>query len=240
MQTNHVNDFTDSLLEYYKSLKNYQPLSKEEEQALFKEYKAGSSEARDKIIKSNLKFAFNVAKNYSGRGVSMQDLVSEANMGLIEAMDKYDETKGFKFISYAVWYIKSNLVAVINDAKENMNSEMKAGCSNEGEMDGALIDPEDDMPSPIEAPSAPEIGSVTVDKEEQENFTVSLLEALNDNEKNIISRLYGINGHEVTSLQDIGYEMHVTSERVRQIKIGAIRKMRAHALLSDKVPEGIF
>jgi len=92
-----------SLDQYLKEISAYKLLSREDEVALASEIRKGNEEALDKLVRSNLRFVVSVAKKYQNQGVALGDLINEGNLGLIRAAHKFDETKGIKFISYAVW-----------------------------------------------------------------------------------------------------------------------------------------
>ncbi|MFW6138645.1 MAG: sigma-70 family RNA polymerase sigma factor [Spirochaetota bacterium] len=106
---------TGSLSIYLKEINKIPLLSREEEVKLARESKQGSREAKEKLIKANLRFVVNVAKQYQNQGLSLSDLISEGNMGLITAVDKFDVEKGYHFISYAVWWIKQAILKAINE-----------------------------------------------------------------------------------------------------------------------------
>ncbi len=96
-----------ALLErYYKDMAALHPLSREEEVKLARQSRSGNRKAREKLILSNLRFVISIAKEYQNRGLPLPDLISIGNMGLIIAVERFDETRGFKFISYAVWWIR--------------------------------------------------------------------------------------------------------------------------------------
>lgn len=90
-------------------------VSADEEVELARRIKTGDNEALDKLIKANLRFVVSVAKQYQNQGISLQDMINEGNLGLIKAAKRFDETRGFKFISYAVWWIRQAILQAIAD-----------------------------------------------------------------------------------------------------------------------------
>ncbi|MDH5805088.1 MAG: sigma-70 family RNA polymerase sigma factor [Gemmatimonadota bacterium] len=102
-----------SLDQYLKEISRYPLLAREEEVSLAQEIHADSEEALDKLVRSNLRFVVSVAKKYQNQGVSLSDLINEGNLGLIRAAHKFDETKGIKFISYAVWWIRQAILQAL-------------------------------------------------------------------------------------------------------------------------------
>src|SRR5436853_2819630 len=95
-----------SLDQYLRVISPYSLITREEEVTLAQRIKRGDEEALDKLVRSNLRFVVSVAKKYQNQGVSLSDLINEGNLGLIRAAHKFDETKGIKFISYAVFCLK--------------------------------------------------------------------------------------------------------------------------------------
>lgn len=98
---------------YLRDIQTVPLLSREEENELAIRAKAGDKAAKDKIVSANLRFVVNVAKNYQGGGLDLIDLISEGNIGLMTAVDKFDATKGYRFISYAVWWIRQSILKAI-------------------------------------------------------------------------------------------------------------------------------
>ena len=104
-----------TLKQYFEEIGDQEPLSPEEEIEVVKKVKKGDSEALDKLLKANLRFVVTVAKKYQGHNLSLGDLINEGNIGLIKAAKRFDETKGFKFISYAVWWIRQSILKAISE-----------------------------------------------------------------------------------------------------------------------------
>jgi RNA polymerase primary sigma factor len=102
-----------SIEKYLEEIGGYSPLSPEEEVELARLIRKGNAKALDKLVKANLRFVISVAKEYQGQGLPLQDLISEGNLGLIKAAQRFDETRGFKFISYAVWWIRQSILQAL-------------------------------------------------------------------------------------------------------------------------------
>lgn len=102
-----------SLDQYLREISKYALLKREDEVELAVQIHVGSAEALDKLVRSNLRFVVSVAKKYQNQGVSLSDLINEGNLGLIRAAHKFDETKGIKFISYAVWWIRQAILQAL-------------------------------------------------------------------------------------------------------------------------------
>lgn len=102
-----------SLDQYLREISRYPLLKREDEVELAQNIKEGCPEALDKLVRSNLRFVVSVAKKYQNQGVSLADLINEGNLGLIRAAHKFDETKGIKFISYAVWWIRQAILQAL-------------------------------------------------------------------------------------------------------------------------------
>ncbi|HZI27890.1 MAG TPA: RNA polymerase sigma factor RpoD/SigA [Gemmatimonadaceae bacterium] len=102
-----------SLDQYLRDISAYPLITREDEVDLARLIRDGSQEALDKLVRSNLRFVVSVAKKYQNQGVSLSDLINEGNLGLIRAAHKFDETKGIKFISYAVWWIRQAILQAL-------------------------------------------------------------------------------------------------------------------------------
>lgn len=110
----------ESLVLYFKDVAKEPMISADDEKELMKEIKQGNSKAIDKLVKANLRFVISVAKQYQNRGVPLVDLIQEGNIGLLRSIKLYDETKGFKFISYAVWWIRQAILKAISNQSRSV------------------------------------------------------------------------------------------------------------------------
>lgn len=110
-----TNRETESLARYLSEVGKIQTLSPEEEMNLFSLIRRGDKKAMDRLINANLRFVVSVAKQYQGQGMPLSDLINEGNLGLIKAVNRFDETKGFKFISYAVWWIRQYILSALKE-----------------------------------------------------------------------------------------------------------------------------
>ena len=106
-------DMEDCLGSYLAEIAHSKPLSSADEVSLARKIKQGDEDARNRLVEANLRFVVSVAKEYQNRGVPLADLVSAGNMGLITAAERFDEDKGFKFISYAVWWIRQAILQTL-------------------------------------------------------------------------------------------------------------------------------
>ncbi len=104
-----------SLDKYLQEIGKYELISVEEEVELAQRIRKGDQSAIEKLTRANLRFVVSVAKQYQNQGLSLPDLINEGNLGLIKAAEKFDETRGFKFISYAVWWIRQSIMQAINE-----------------------------------------------------------------------------------------------------------------------------
>lgn len=108
-----TNRESDSLDKYIQEIGHEELISVEEEVELAQRIKKGDRKALEKLTRANLRFVVSVAKQYQNQGLSLPDLINEGNVGLIKAAEKFDETRGFKFISYAVWWIRQSILQAI-------------------------------------------------------------------------------------------------------------------------------
>ena len=110
-----TDDDAEVLRRYFQDIEHSQPLSRQREVELSARIARGDMEARDELVRANLRFVVDVARQYQNRGLTMAEMVSAGNMGLMKAADRFDGERGFKFISYAVWWIRQSIMQTLAD-----------------------------------------------------------------------------------------------------------------------------
>ena len=113
--TQITNRDSQAVEKYLQEISKISMITPEEETTLAQRIKMGDQRALDKLVQANLRFVVSVAKQYQHQGLSLSDLINEGNLGLIKAAQRFDETKGFKFISYAVWWVRQSMIASLNE-----------------------------------------------------------------------------------------------------------------------------
>lgn len=231
MANQYANDFNRTVITYYNELTKYKPLTKSREKRLLRLCKKGNIKAQNEIIESNLKFVFDIARHYTGRGVPISDLISEGNMGLLKAIDKFDETKDVKFISYAVWWIRQYMLDSIRKKKLLNIVEIENSETNTS-LESSISDDEDEIVGNNDKAFSNEIEEYKRElSQSQKEIIKKLLNCLNKREREIIESYYGINDKEELNLSEIGEKFGLTSERVRQIKLSAFKKLRTSMMM---------
>lgn len=260
----------DTVHLYLKAIGEHKLLSAEDEVRLAKRIERADNEAKNQMIESNLRLVVSIAKRYNDRGVSLLDLIQEGNVGLMRAVEKFDWRRGYKFSTYAAWWIRQGITRAIADqartiripvhllqhvnkvaaVRRRLEQELGRPATVE-EVAKHLEMTEDEVKSLMElntdtisldTPIGSEDGSATIgdvvenDKELAPEEIVAtrllsedidvVLSQLNDRERRVIELRYGITGDEPLTLVEIGKYIGVTRERVRQIEIAAINKLR--------------
>lgn len=225
-----VDDFEKSIVSYFDSIKNTKSLTKKEERTLWKSFHENNDlSARERLIKANLKFVPTIAKQFKGCGLPFADIIEEGNVGLIKAIDRFDPKRDTKVISYAVWWIKKCILEAIE----------KKGVLDADNIDD-IFKPTNDDDNQIDEPNIKTIIPEKLDdnNEYENNFNVKqiveeLFEGVPERERNIISEYYGLYGDSPKTLDEIGLEINLTKERVRQLNEKALKKMRSNALIKN-------
>jgi len=223
------NEFERSTQNYFKDISDLNPLSRDEEMSLWERYKKYNDlSARDKIVKSNLKFVASVAKPFQGLGLSYSDLIAEGNIGLMKAMEKFDYERGYKTISYSVWWIRQTILEALNERNMLKGDEFPKDFEKPIEID------EETPYINNETNENPEYKDSITESELRNNeikrtLTV-LMDCLNAREKVVLTNYFGLTGDDEMTLEEIGKELKITKERVRQIKEKALKKLRTEAI----------
>jgi len=264
-----TNRDSESLDKYLQDIGRVDLLTVEEEVSLAQRIKKGDQEALEKLTEANLRFVVSVAKQYQHQGLSLPDLINEGNLGLMKAAKKFDETRGFKFISYAVWWIRQSILQALAEQSRIVRLPLnQVGAVNKiyryfaefqqiynREPTNLEISEELDITTKkidqvlkaagkhmsMDAPLTSDSDSNRlVDIMENEGIDPSdnmlmkesllkeierALSTLPEREAIIIKHFFGVNGEEL-SLREIGEELGLTRERVRQLKERALRKLR--------------
>lgn len=232
-----VSDYEQSTGAYLKEIGGFKPLTKQDEMKLWKRLKKNpeDSDAKNKLITSNLKFVVSVANSYKGRGLSMSDLVAEGNLGLLKAYTKFNPKVDVKFISYSVYWIRQSILEAL-EKRNGINGE---------DLPLDYESQEDDVDEDyLEADNTPNLVNEFVEMEsdaemerlaKQRQALNILFEGLTEREKNIIIRYFGLGKNDQETLEEIGSTMNLTKERVRQIKEDGMKKLRSHAVQNPTV-----
>ncbi len=255
MNKRFINTKEDSMSIYLKDVRKHNVITVKEEVILATRIFNGDDSAIEELVKANLRFVIAIAKDYQNHGVPLADLISEGNYGLITAAKRFDYRKGYRFISYAVWWIKQGILQCLNDNSRTVR--LPANMINKMSKIKKEIEKFEKMnqrsPSHLEIEylhiprcsslSAPinedgdELGSLLPDDtfecpdqvENEDDLLKKHLEKamsnLSDREREIVNCYFGIYGESMT-LEAIGDEYDLTKERIRQIKEAAIRKIR--------------
>lgn len=183
-------DENESLKQYYKEIEKYKILTIEEEKELYDGILNKDEDAINKIVTSNLRFVITVAKEYQGQGIPLMDLINEGNHGLIKAVEKFDPAFGYKFLSYAVWWIRQSIIQCLNDYSRTIriptNLVNKMLTENKKESPGELNLPNCKNFSEIISNSHKTKFDTNSGQTSSEiNFVDSILEDENDEDSNI-------------------------------------------------------
>ena len=254
---------------YWKEIKDTQPLSRSQEFELFTRSKAGDEAARQQIITANLRFVVSVARDYKDYGLSLVELISEGNVGLLEAVKRFDETRGFKFITYAVWWIRQAILKAlaeqgkiarppmsqINDLQKieketsalsqilgrspthteiaehvDISAQRTRNAMVVSQQDisfDAPAYPDEDTPLQAVFASPEEAGIEELFEENEMHMTISnCLFVLDERETMIVRAYFGLGDSEPKTLEEIGHDLGVTRERIRQLRNRALDKLR--------------
>jgi RNA polymerase primary sigma factor len=259
-----------SLDKYLQEIAKIDLITPDMEVKLAERIKKGDQIALEKLTKANLRFVVSVAKQYQNKGLALTDLINEGNLGLIKAAKRFDETRGFKFISYAVWWIRQSILQALAEQSRIIRLPLnKIDSINKINKMYTLLEQENERPPSIEeiseklnmtlneirislknsgrhlsldAPLIKGENSNLYDvlnfgkfpKPDKELLHESLkidinrvLQTLKPREANVIQLCFGLGDSQTLTLEEIAKKLHLTRERVRQIKEKSIRRLKS-------------
>ena len=254
----------------YLSEIGYSPLLTAEEEVHFaRRALKGCEASRKRMIVSNLRLVVKIARRYNNRGLALLDLIEEGNLGLIRAVEKFDPERGFRFSTYATWWIRQTIErAIMNQTRtirlpihvvKELNVYLRAARELAQELDHEptaedialhLDKPIDEVSkmlrlneriSSVDTPIGGENDKALLDILADDNEAspedelqdsnikqniVSWLQELNDKQREVLARRFGLMGYEPSTLEDVGAEIGLTRERVRQIQVEGLRRLK--------------
>lgn len=218
MKTYNANDFTDTTKAYITELANskYEPIPLEIENDLFKKIKEGNKRAHRQLIEAHLRLVINIAKSYRGKGVPMAELISEGNMGLITAIERFDENKNVRLCAYAPFWINKYIL------------ELMGGQINKQETNFTEITHENGKPIDV-----PQQESETKNEQYIQKAVDTLLSELDDRGRLIIEHYYGLNDKKQLTTFEIAKKLSLSTERVRQLRAKILSNLRSQALVHN-------
>jgi RNA polymerase sigma factor (sigma-70 family) len=206
---------------YHRDISRFRTLSAEEEQELLKQVKLGDEQARKTLIESNLRLVTKIARQYRRPKIELLDLIQEGNIGLIEAVDKFDAEMGYRFSTYAVWSIRKAIQEFLGE--ENTIESLDSIIEDEGE-EVFLSDMIKDAETILGGPSC-EIIDAQLEQIEEQQRIFERLDTIPEREREVLMMVYGFNGKPM-SLQDIADQLGMSHERVRCIKNTALERLK--------------
>lgn len=244
-------------------------LTREEEDTTARKAASGDKAAVNKLVNSNLRFVVNVAKRYQGQGLPLSDLISEGNIGLMNAVERFDVDKGYHFISYAVWWIRQSILKAICEKSrmirlpmnragelvriERARKELRgtANCENEIREIADMLNMDETLVSDLinisremvsldvpvfedsDAPLGEHIEDAVFQSPEDyaeqsvmHDDIESVLNTLDKKEADVIRCRFGIGVGAGMTLREVGDRFHLTKERIRQIELKALRRLK--------------
>jgi RNA polymerase primary sigma factor len=202
---------------YFQDIQEFTPLSVDEEIIIARKVKEGDPIALDRLIKHNTRFVISVAKKYQGRGTPLSDLISEGNVGLIEAAKRFDPERGHRFITYAVWWIKQSILASIDNGIKNSHTSIDATIGGGEDEDWTIANQlRSDSPN-------------TDHIVEQDSIRIQanrMLSQLAQREQEIIKSLFGIECRAI-GIEEAGKKFGLTQQRIGQIRDTALKTLQS-------------
>ncbi|EKE71671.1 RNA polymerase sigma factor RpoS [Gallaecimonas xiamenensis] len=285
-EINLGDDFQKSLdaTQMYLSEIGFSPLLSAEEEVFYsRKALRGCEASRKRMIESNLRLVVKIARRYNNRGLALLDLIEEGNLGLIRAVEKFDPERGFRFSTYATWWIRQTIErAIMNQTRtirlpihvvKELNVYLRTARELAHKLDHEptveeiatkLDKPVDDVAkmlrlnerissvdTPIGGDSDKALLDVIADEKEMgpefelqdDDIRSSLmrwLDELSDKQREVLARRFGLLGYEPATLEEVGHEIGLTRERVRQIQVEALRRLKERLFQEGLNAEALF
>lgn len=261
-----------TLDKYLADIAKEELITPDEEVELAQRIRQGDQAAQDRLVKANLRFVVSVAKQYQNQGLGLADLINEGNVGLIKAAQRFDETKGFKFISYAVWWIRQAILQAVAEQSRAVRlplnqvgllSRVKKTASyleqlyqrkptikeiadeldmpedkieavfkvntREVSMDAPVTDDDEMLLIDTLIPEDGEDADDGLSRETERAAIQRSLMVLTEKERKVLNLYFGLESNHGCTLEEIGYMLDMTRERVRQVKDKALKKLRTRS-----------
>lgn len=258
-----------SLSLYLREINKTRLLTRQEEHDLAQRIHAGDEQALHRLVQANLRFVVSIAKQYMNQGLSLSDLINEGNLGLMRAAERFDEKRGFKFISYAVWWIRQAILQALAEQSRivrlplnragtlyrigKVQSELfqKLGRKprpaeiakrleisvKEVETTQAISNTHLSLDDPVSDDDENSLGDYLADENQEapddatfrsalSNDMSRVLSTLTDREQLVLNLYFGLDGRIPMTLEEIGKDLDLTRERIRQIKEKALSRLR--------------
>ena len=212
---------TPSVKKYMSEIKKAPLLDRDEETALANEAKAGSAKARRRLVECNLRFAVQVAKQYQGMGLELEDLIQVANLGLFEAVERFDPNRGVKFISFAVWYVRAELQKALNDLSRVVripsHKTMTEGKDFSTLSTSKKVGEDEDSETYADRYLSGEQAKAKHEVTDLKELLSVALTSLKPKQRDAVKMYYGIDREYPMHMEHIAEELEVTGERARQL-----------------------
>ena len=221
VSTGAVMTDTLSVKKYMGEIKKAPLLTKDEETALARKALAGDRQAVNRLVECNLRFAVQVAKQYCGMGLELEDLIGFANLGLFEAAKRFDPDRGVKFISFAVWYVRAELQKCLNDKSRVVripsHKTMTEGKDFSTLSTSTKVGDDEDSETYADRYLAGEQAKAKHEVTDLKELLNIALNSLKPKQRDAVKMFYGIDRDYAMHMEHIAEELSVTGERARQL-----------------------